>query len=85
MASGVFVSPDVIFYNLLPITPAIARLRPRAAAIALLLSFLTLSSNWFGPLGWWLGWGVVPWVWLNLAAQRYPDSRYLRWLRVING
>ncbi|GAP12144.1 hypothetical protein BECAL_03347 [Bellilinea caldifistulae] len=85
MASGAFISPHVIFYNLLPITPAIARLRPRAAAIALLLSFLTLSSNWFGPLGWWLGWGFVPWVWLNLAAQRYPDSRYLRWLRVING
>ncbi|GIW61071.1 MAG: hypothetical protein KatS3mg087_2137 [Patescibacteria group bacterium] len=85
MASGAFISPHVIFYNLLPITPAIARLRSRAAAIALLLSFLTLSSNWFGPLGWWLGWGFVPWVWINLAAQRYPNSRYLRWLRVING
>jgi hypothetical protein len=83
MACGAFISPHIIFYNLLPLTPAIARLKPRAAIVALVLSFLTLSSNWLGPYGWWLGWGFVPWVWINLAAQRYPDSKFgqrLKWI-----
>lgn len=85
MASGAFVSPHIIFYNLLPLNPAVARLKPRAAIIALLLSFLTLSSNWIGPVGWWLGWSFVLWIWLNLAAQRYPNSRFLNWVRIVGG
>jgi hypothetical protein len=85
MASGAFISPHVIFYNLLPLTPTLARLRPRAALLGLLLSYLTLSSNWLGPLGWWLGWGFVPWLWINLAAQRYPTLKASRWLSWIVG
>jgi hypothetical protein len=85
MASGAFISPHIIFYNLLPLTPAVARLKPRAALIALFLSYLTLSSNWLGPAGWWLGWGFVPWIWINLAAQRYPTNRFAKGLRIITG
>lgn len=81
MASGAFISPHLIFYNLLPLTPAVARLRPRAALLAVVFSWMTLSSNWLGAWGWWLGWGFVPWVWLNLAAMRYPEWRLRRWLR----
>ena len=85
MASGAFVTPHLIFYSLLPLTPAVARLKPRAAVVAFVLSFLTLSANWLGPHGWWLGWGFVPWIWINLAAQRYPDLRFSRWLKWITG
>jgi hypothetical protein len=81
MASGAFISPYLIFYNLLPLTPAVARLKPRAAILALVLSFLTLSSNWLGPKGWWLGWFFVAWIWLNLATKRYPEWRVSRWVR----
>lgn len=85
MASGAFITPHLIFYNLLPLTPAVARLKPRAALVALLLSYLTFASNWLGPIGWWLGWGFVPWVWINLAAQRYPAARFSQWLGRITG
>jgi hypothetical protein len=80
MVSGAFISPHLIFYNLLPLTPAVARLKPRAAFVAVILSFLTLSSNWLGPMGWWLGWGFVPWLWINLAAQRYPEAKFAKGL-----
>ena len=85
MTCGAFVSPHVIFYNLLPLTPAVARLKPRAALVALVLSYLTLSANWLGPSGWWLGWGFVPWVWINLAVQRYPQTRFSRWFTCLMG
>jgi hypothetical protein len=81
MLSGVFMMPYLIPYNLLPLTPSIARLRPRSAFIGVLLSWLPFSANWFGPIGWYLGWLFVIWLWLNLAAIRYPDSALLRWLR----
>lgn len=80
MASGAFISPYLIVYNLLPLTPAVARLRPRAALAALLLSYLTLSANWLGDKGWWLGWLFVAWLWLCLAAKRYPEWRISRWI-----
>ena len=85
MASGAFISPHIIFYNLLPLTPAVARLTPRAAIVATILSYFTLSSNRLGANGWWLGWGFVVWVWTNLAAQRYPELKYSRWLNRIVG
>jgi hypothetical protein len=85
MCSGAFITPHLIFYNLLPLTPAVSRLKPRAALAAVLLSFLTLSSNWLGPIGWWLGWGFVPWIWINLAARRYPNVKLSRWLIGITG
>ncbi len=62
MASGAFISPHRFFYNLL----------------AVVFSWMTLSSNWPGSWGWWLGRGFVPWVWLNLAAMRNPKWRLRR-------
>ena len=80
MASGAFISPYLIVYNLLPLTPAVARLKPRAALGALFLSYLTLSANWLGDKGWWLGWLFVAWIWLCLAARCYPQWRVSRWM-----
>jgi hypothetical protein len=81
MLSGVFIMPHIIPYNFLPLSPSLARLRPRNAFIGFVLSWLPFSANWFGPIGWYLGWLFVIWLWLNLAAIRYPDSALLRWLR----
>ena len=85
MASGAFISPYMIFYSLLPLTPALARLTPRAAILALIFSYLTFSSNWLGPIGWWFGWLFVPWIWVNLAAIRYPEAKASQLLQKIVG
>lgn len=73
MASGAFITPHLIFYNLLPLAPAVARLGPRAAVVALILSYLPFLSNWVSPWGWWLGWGFTAWIWGNLASRRYSN------------
>jgi hypothetical protein len=73
MLSGAFITPHLIPYNLLPLTPAIARLRPRYALIAALLSWLPLvCANFLGEWGWWTGWIFPAWLWINLAQKRYP-------------
>ncbi len=81
MLAGSFMILTLIPYNLLPAAPAIARLRPRAALLASLLSWLPLTANWLGPGGWWLGWVFVGYLWLGLAARRYPQMRLGPWLR----
>jgi hypothetical protein len=75
MTAGSFMTPHLIPYNLLPMVPGVARLSPRAAIVAGLLSWLPFSANWLGPGGWWLGWVFVGYVWMNLAANRYPQLR----------
>jgi hypothetical protein len=80
MASGVFMIPHLIPYNLLPLVPAVARLRPRAAWLAAIFSWLPWTANWLGPRGWWLGWLFVFWIWINLAASRYPNFVLSQWL-----
>ena len=71
MIAGTFMTPRLIPYNMLPFIPAIARVKPRFAIIACLLSWLPFSANWLGPLGWWLGWAFVVWLWGGLAYSRY--------------
>ena len=72
MLSGAFATPHLIFYNLLPVIPAVARLKPVHAGIAAILSWLPLSANWLGPIGWWLGWLFVGWLWACLYFERHP-------------
>ncbi len=83
MLGGIFAIPHLIPYNLLPALPAVSRLSPKAAVVAFVLSWLPFSANYIGPMGWWLGWLFVIWVWLNLAARRYADrplaAAFLRW------
>lgn len=85
MVSGAFITPHLIVYNLLPLSPAIARLGPRAAILASFFSWLTLSSNWLGPNGWWLGWIYVGWLWILLAARRYPTNGFSKIMLSIFG
>lgn len=74
MLAGSFATPYLLPYNLLPIVPAMARLRPAAAVVACALSWLPLSANWLGPWGWWLGWCFVAWLWACLAYKRYGQA-----------
>lgn len=72
MLAGLPALPYVIPYHFLPVTPAIARLKPWSAILAVTFSWMTLLSNWFGPWAWKLAWVMIAWLWLNLAIQRYP-------------
>lgn len=86
MLSGAFATLYLLPYNLLPVTPAIARLRPRAAVIASLLTWLPFSANWLGPGGWWLQWLFIGYMWVCLAAARYPHvAPRARWRRFLIG
>ncbi len=75
MLAGACMTPHLIPYNLLPVVPAMARLRPGAAAWACVFSWLPLTANWLGPAGWWLGWLFVAFLWLCLASDRYRSRR----------
>ena len=77
MLSGSFITPYLIPYSFLPLTPAIARLHPAVAFIAVLLSWLPLSANWLGDSGWWLGWLFIAWTWIHLANARYRKKNDL--------
>ena len=83
MLAGVFITPHLLPYNLLPAVPAIARLRPRSAMLLAIFSWLPLAANWLGPGGWWLGWVFIGMAWLLLAIKRYPQTRTSRWLAAL--
>lgn len=73
MFAGAFATLYLLPYNLLPATPAIARLKPLSALIASVLSWIPLLvANWLGPSGWWLGWLHISFVLFCLLAARYP-------------
>jgi len=76
MAAGVFATPYLLPYNLIPLVPAIARLNPFAAVFACFLSWLPFSANWIEK-GWYLGWFFILWIWIQLAGRRYPESKLL--------
>ncbi len=72
MLSGAFITPHLIPYNLMPLTPAIARLRPPFAILAAILSWLPIvCANAFGNWGWWTGWIFPLFLWILLASRRY--------------
>jgi len=82
MLAGSVMTLHLIPYNLMPVVPAVARLSKRSAVIAVLLSWTTLSSNWLGPRGWWLGWTFVLFVWFCLASNRYEPNRWaIFWIK----
>ncbi|MHB8134699.1 MAG: hypothetical protein ACYDH1_10795 [Anaerolineaceae bacterium] len=78
MLSGCLVLPHLIPYNLLPVSPAITRLRPFPAFVAVILSLTPLLANFIGPIGWWFGWLFILWLWINLAVMRYPQHKFSR-------
>ena len=79
MLSGAFITPHLIPYNLLPLSPAIARMRPVFAVLATLLSWLPLvCANFFGNWGWWTGWIFPLFLWTYLAVKRYRRKRVVQ-------
>ncbi len=81
MLAGMCATPYLIPYSMIVVSPAVARLPIHAAIMACLLSWTSLSSQWLGPMGWWLGWTFVAWLWVHLALMRYPHTRPARWLQ----
>jgi hypothetical protein len=72
MLSGCFITPHLIPYNIMPVIPAISRLRPRDAFVAAFISwFPILFANYFESWGWWTFWVFPVWVWVNLAILRH--------------
>jgi len=69
MLAGVFVTPALIPYQLLPLMPAIARLPWWLAWIVALSSWLPVMSNWLGGMGWWLAWFSVVLIGVGLWGQ----------------
>ena len=76
MLSGCLLLSHLIPYNLLPVSPAIARLKPLPAILAVLFSWMPMLANRIGPLGWWFGWLFILWLWINLAVMRYPQHKF---------
>jgi hypothetical protein len=75
MLSGAFVTPHLIPYNLLPLAPAIARLRPQYAVLLALVSWLPLvCANFLGDWGWYTGWIFPALMWVFLARERYAKN-----------
>lgn len=81
MLAGTFMTPYLLPYNLIVVVPSVARLSPRRAGIACVLSWLPFSANWLGPIGWYSGWLFIIWLWGNLAIKRYPEVTVGRWLQ----
>jgi len=79
MLAGVFSSPYLVPYHLLPFVPSVARLRPRAALSASVLSWSPFLANWWGDGAWWFAWLFVGYVWIGLAVHRYPHIRERWW------
>ena len=78
MAAGVFATPYLLPYNLIPLIPAISRLNPSAAIFASFISWLPLLANWVEG-GWYFGWIFILWIWYQLARDRYPDSKIINY------
>lgn len=81
MLAGSLVSPYLLPYNLIVVMPSIARLSPKSALLACLLSWLPFSANWLGPAGWFLGWLAVVWIWADLGRRRYDVT----WAKIRSG
>ena len=73
MLAGSFALYHLIPYNLLPVIPAVARLKPGQAWLCVLFSWLPFASNWIGPMGWWSGWIFVLFLWLSVFRSTYPE------------
>ncbi len=72
MVAGTFALPYVHSYHYFVILPAMARLKWWVALLALIISWLPLLANWFGPWCWQLGhlFPILLWVSLYLKRRR---------------
>ena len=70
MVAGATITPRLFPYNLLPLMPALARLRWPWALAAALASWLPLAANWLGPWAWHLGWVSVALLGIGLWKDK---------------
>ena len=69
MLAGAFITPTLIPYHLLPLMPAISRLKPLFAAAVAISTWLPLTSNWLGPSAWNLTWVSLLLLGFGLAYE----------------
>jgi hypothetical protein len=70
MAAGSLMAPLLIPYYFLVLMPALARLPRRLQVLCWVLSWMPLSANWLGPIGWHFGNLFSMVLWLGLWRHR---------------
>ena len=81
MLSGAFATLYLLPYNLLPVVPAIARLRPRSALLATCCRGCRSQPTGWGSAAGGSGWVFIGFLWLCLVAARYPHVAPKAWWR----
>ena len=71
MSAGSLITPLLIPYHFIVIMPSLARVSLRWQIALWILSWLPLSANWLGPLGWRFGniFSIVLWLGLFYARR----------------
>mgnify|MGYP001598639857 FL=1 len=88
MVAGSLVTPLLVPYHFLVVMPSLARLPKPLQLLCWALSWMPLSANWFGPIGWRFGniFSIVLWLclWQSRASRpsllpnpnaNYPDHQ----------
>lgn len=70
MSAGSLITPLLIPYHFIVVMPSLARLSLRWQIALWILSWLPLSANWIGPLGWRFGNIFSLVLWLGLFYTR---------------
>ena len=73
MVAGSLVTPLLVPYHFLVVMPSLARLPKPLQLLCWALSWMPLSANWFGPIGWRFGniFSIVLWLclWQSRASR----------------
>lgn len=80
MLAGIFMLPYVHSYHYFVVLPALARINQGLAILIIIVSWLPLLANWFGPWCWHLGHLVPAMLWVSL----YLKQRQLKQTQTAN-
>ena len=75
MLAGTFLLPYLHPYHYFIVVPALARIRKWVAIGLIVISWLPLLANWFGPAAWYLGHLFPIILWLELYLKRRAWTR----------
>ncbi|MFN8459424.1 MAG: hypothetical protein U0401_33040 [Anaerolineae bacterium] len=70
MLAGIFMLPYVHPYHYFVVLPALARINTWLAVLIIIISWLPLLANWFGPWCWHLGHLVPALLWVSLYLKQ---------------
>lgn len=77
MAAGSFATPHLFPYHFILLMPALARMNWKWMTLAWAVSWLPLSAQWLGDIGWRFGnvLGLVIWLGIYLSARSAQPSK----------